>query len=222
MLKVGNNEVTDVKLGNTQVNQVYFGSNLIWEKSSPLPYDAEVNYLESTGTQYIDIGVIPTNKHGFRVSCYVPRNAGGGSYNDRVIGIHGTSRWLLSIHDNAKTTFFGWNNAYSNLGIYYNTNVVADLNYLNSRKGIINNAIKINTLPTLGSIAESAYLFGNRNAAALFIGRISACTITYESDIIHDFIPVRVGQVGYMYDKVSKQLFGNSGTGNFILGADKN
>ena len=36
-----------------------------------------------------------------------------------------------------------------------------------------------------------------------------------------DLIPVRVGQVGYMYDKISGQLFGNSGTGNFILGPDK-
>ena len=35
-------------------------------------------------------------------------------------------------------------------------------------------------------------------------------------------IPVRVGQVGYMYDRVSGQLFGNQGTGNFILGEDKN
>jgi hypothetical protein len=39
--------------------------------------------------------------------------------------------------------------------------------------------------------------------------------------LVRDFIPVRVGNVGYMYDKVSGQLFGNSGTGNFILGPDK-
>ena len=43
----------------------------------------------------------------------------------------------------------------------------------------------------------------------------------YFDDILEcDYIPVRVGQVGYMYDKVSHQLFGNSGTGNFILGPD--
>jgi hypothetical protein len=36
-----------------------------------------------------------------------------------------------------------------------------------------------------------------------------------------DFIPVRIGNVGYMYDKVSGKLFGNTGTGNFILGPDK-
>ena len=35
-----------------------------------------------------------------------------------------------------------------------------------------------------------------------------------------NFIPVRVGQVGYMYDTVSGQLFGNDGTGDFILGPD--
>ena len=33
-------------------------------------------------------------------------------------------------------------------------------------------------------------------------------------------IPVRVGQVGYMYDKVSRELFGNQGSGNFTLGND--
>lgn len=33
-------------------------------------------------------------------------------------------------------------------------------------------------------------------------------------------IPVRIENVGYMPDKVSKQLFGNQGTGNFVLGPD--
>ena len=42
------------------------------------------------------------------------------------------------------------------------------------------------------------------------------------STLVRDFIPVRIGQTGYLFDKVSRQLFGNSGTGNFILGPDKN
>lgn len=37
-----------------------------------------------------------------------------------------------------------------------------------------------------------------------------------------DLIPVRVGTTGYMYDRVSRQLFGNAGTGDFIVGPDKN
>ena len=35
-----------------------------------------------------------------------------------------------------------------------------------------------------------------------------------------DLIPVRVGNVGYMFDRVSGTLFGNDGTGDFIVGAD--
>ena len=38
--------------------------------------------------------------------------------------------------------------------------------------------------------------------------------------LVRDYIPVRVGLVGYMYDKVSGELFGNEGTGKFILGPD--
>ena len=38
--------------------------------------------------------------------------------------------------------------------------------------------------------------------------------------LLRDFIPVRIGQVGYMYDKVSNKFFGNVGTGSFTLGPD--
>lgn len=39
-------------------------------------------------------------------------------------------------------------------------------------------------------------------------------------NLVRDFIPVRVGDIGYLYDQVSGQLFGNAGTGSFILGPD--
>ena len=46
-------------------------------------------------------------------------------------------------------------------------------------------------------------------------------SIEANSKAILDLIPVRVGDVGYMYDRVSGQLFGNQGTGDFIIGPDK-
>lgn len=39
--------------------------------------------------------------------------------------------------------------------------------------------------------------------------------------LVRDYIPVRVGQTGYLFDNVSKQLFGNAGTGAFVIGPDK-
>ena len=38
---------------------------------------------------------------------------------------------------------------------------------------------------------------------------------------IFDFIPIRKDGVGYMYDNITGQLFGNQGTGAFIIGPDK-
>ena len=35
-----------------------------------------------------------------------------------------------------------------------------------------------------------------------------------------DFIPVRVGQVGYLYDKVTKRLFGSATNYNYSVGQD--
>jgi hypothetical protein len=34
-------------------------------------------------------------------------------------------------------------------------------------------------------------------------------------------IPVRCGTTGYLYDRVSGELFRNVGTGDFVLGPDK-
>jgi hypothetical protein len=52
--------------------------------------------------------------------------------------------------------------------------------------------------------------------------RIYSWKIYSSNTLIMDLIPVRIGQIGYMYDKVSGKLFGNSGTGQFILGNDIN
>ena len=62
-------------------------------------------------------------------------------------------------------------------------------------------------------------LFG-RNSSGSFAGKIFAAKITDVDNTLYDLIPVRVGQVGYMYDRVSGQLFGNLGTDDFILGPD--
>ena len=41
------------------------------------------------------------------------------------------------------------------------------------------------------------------------------------SELIADFACVRIGDEGAMYDRVSGQLFGNAGTGAFVIGPDK-
>lgn len=190
-----------------------------------LPYDAEVEYLESTGTQYVDTGIVPTDTTGFVVRA-ISMPTGEG--NNRLIGCQdGQVRCLFS--GSPKTTtnsFFGWNAAVGHLGNYSNSELVASLNFLNDRTAVLNGETKAAALETLGALTSSILIFGNNvNGAAfssqLFSGRLIYAKVSDGSTLVRDYVPVRVGQVGYLFDKVSKQLFGNAGTGSFVLGPDK-
>lgn len=65
-------------------------------------------------------------------------------------------------------------------------------------------------------------LFGARSdGEELYAARIYFMRFYVDTNDIYDLIPVRIKDVGYMYDKVSGQLFTNQGNGAFIIGPDK-
>lgn len=67
----------------------------------------------------------------------------------------------------------------------------------------------------------SLYLLIRPSASSTGINaRLYSCTIKEGDTLLRNFIPVRKDGVGYLYDKVSGELFGNAGTGDFILGPD--
>ena len=71
-------------------------------------------------------------------------------------------------------------------------------------------------------VPSSAGVLSLLSASQIYEGRIYHLFAYDENnDFLLDAIPVRVGNVGYIYDKVSGKLFGNAGTGSFILGPDK-
>jgi hypothetical protein len=138
------------------------------------------------------------------------------------------TRWCIGKSEN------GW---YYGYGIFANnheklskTNTIAEckLNYLNNKKweatGNNNGTISCN-LPTLSfTPAYNIRLFGSAGIVkdyTHFLGKIYFVKISQGSEIIMDLIPVRIGNIGYMYDKISKKLYGNNGESDFILGADK-
>lgn len=42
-MKIGSTDIVDCKIGTTQVNKIYLGNNLVWEKASPLLLDLYPN-----------------------------------------------------------------------------------------------------------------------------------------------------------------------------------
>lgn len=189
-----------------------------------LPYDAELDFLESTGVQYIDTGIVPDADTGFRT--YVEAVDNKDSYIMGLRETTGQTRWCFG--HNQDSWYWGYGTYQSNntSRLRFAVGCYAELNWMNSGEfsASYNNNTKVATLPTLSFTPTSTIrLFGSSGVVATYnswAGKIFYVRISQGNDIIMDLIPVRVGQVGYMYDKVSGRLFGNVGSGDFILGND--
>jgi hypothetical protein len=199
-----------------------------------LPYDAEVEYLESSGTQFIGTGIVPDNLTGVKISMYVPsvssawkswggcrRSAGGSNYafnmqyqssycpNGRMTVGGETSSQLLpssAISGDCKWEYI----------------VSGNTGTLTVNGVVVGSHVSSTTWSTDVEMTLFAGNNGgnkNENSSGFKIYRVE---IFSESTLVRDFIPVRKGTVGYLYDRVSGKLFGNAGTGDFVLGQDKN
>ena len=206
-----------------------------------LPTGAKkIEYLESTGTQYIDMlyNASTTFCHvegRFSFTSFTKSGVGQdvnfiipfGAFNNCCpIDLY------IPVTDNTSTS----------IGIEVGTT------YSTSISG---GTISLNTPFSFDLKAESNNLYGNCNGMTFngtsYSGNLSTNSMRlfashhissgvyayakikcyyfkcYSSagNLVRDFNPVRVGEVGYLYDKVSKTLFGNEGSGSFTLGPDK-
>lgn len=206
-------------VGSSEVEAMYLGETKIYEK----PYDAKIEYLKSSSSQWIDTGIVPTGYTGIEVKFKynVTTNQmrlfeSRKSDNDLVIGsyINGLGYFAT---------------AFSKAGDWLSTNVIADTSVHTLKidpnlsvyvDGVVKNTRSSRpTATTSENIRLFSYGSYNDNAYR-FSGNIYYVKIWDNDTLVRDFIPVRVGTIGYLYDKVSGQLFGNSGSGSFTLGPD--
>lgn len=181
-----------------------------------LPYDAEIEYLESTGTQYIDTGVLPSSDLSFH--CVFLSYIGSWGYGN-VFGARQSStrqEYQLTLYSKGSVSI-GTRNSSLNIPEREKNDVSFD----GSNTVSINGVDKLITTSDITMDVGTIVLFAIRQMGSVIqlqAGRIYSCSFGN----VRDFIPVRVGTTGYMYDKVSGQLFGNDGTGDFVLGPDVN
>ena len=183
------------------------------QSGKQLPYDAEVEYLESNGNQYIDTEFVIAATDRVVVRAFF--NASDNLGSRILLGIGNPELWVT-------TGICRFNN--ENSCKIKNAIVLDAWNDISIDKDLcIVNTITFNM--SLGTFIDnflSLWLFaGNKSTANGTNGRIASCKIYRSSFLVRDYIPVRVGSIGYMYDRVSGQLFGNQGSGAFIIGQDK-
>ena len=206
----------------------------IQQGGGTLPYDAEVEWIKSDGNAFIDTGIYGGSKVRIECSIYTESGSQGvvfGEYQ-KLSAADTTTRCCVQItsSNNTATYSFFQNTNTTALSITKNINkwlnIIADWKVGSFQVG------ETMSTGTVVSYQDSTniYLFARRrnvySGGATFDNvctntRLKLPRIYVYNILVRDYIAVRVGQVGYMYDRVSGELFGNANsTGSFTLGPD--
>lgn len=183
----------------------------------------EVEYIESTGTQYIDTEVTPDNSTGLKV---VFSDLAVASRDFNFIGsrLQSSSRFMINYTDG--NFGYGWDSYYTtNESINASVKNTAELNFYNNRNFIANG----NTLANLSTISISnmptIYIFGQHISNSnnlLYSYKVYECEITQDDLLIRKFIPCyrKSDNVIGLYETINDVFYTNQGTGVFTKGSD--
>ena len=184
----------------------------------------EVEYLESTGTQYIlvnsqidgfDGWLLPGNNNTYgAVGIW---NGGARADTIKWTNVQNRGWCFLTGHNN--------NNVYTYDMTYDFTHVIVDgqLCYVNG------NHYQIGAVwGTYFSEYHYFALFGSYHRDGyvnIQSCKIGICKLYYKGELLYDFTPIRYKNEdnrweGAMYNNVTGELFRNQGTGEFIFGRD--
>lgn len=188
-------------------------------------YDAEVEYLESTGAQWIDTGIVMTQDHSATLEFMVLNSSAayltifGARY--KSTGNRAFDFWRSNNGSEVYQSFDGIRGAYApNISDFKQKRLTAELGSVFTLNGL---QVKTFTGYSSFTTPTTAKLFGMNWTGGAGVQdsgpmRCYSLTIRKSGKTIMDLIPVRKGGIGYMYDKVTGVLFENKGTGSFIIG----
>lgn len=202
----------------------------------PVPYDARIEYLESSGTQFINTRwYLESYEDSFRIYLDAQSTGAYGLWSVMTgvnVGSRGERQYYLIQFDQGYSNRITFHNSDANSTIANSVKIVdgsrniyeilyeEQISYAYINKALVGTSSQpITNVPPIPT-----FIFAGSNgqirASQFSKIRVYRYIVDVNNKAVIDMIPVRVGQVGYLYDKVSGQLFGNEGTGEFILGPD--
>lgn len=171
-----------------------------------------VEYIESTGTQYIDTGLIMEKSTTMRmeISAQLTSNgnwAGVNGYMQHQASLGGGSKGLFVVDYNGNTHI---ENVYFNNTLKYTQDWTSAYSGANNKVAVIGMGDKNNTWWT--------NISANRYAQ---VGKWYYIKVYRSGTLVRDYVPcVRNSDgVAGLYDKVENKFYTNSGTGSFGSGA---
>jgi len=194
----------------------------------PIPELDFIDYLQSSGTQYIDTGFVVANNANPRriVIDYMPLAVSSTYYNYRVSGAYNGTTRVLSLYGASSDGRFGVGAGDIQLGVSFNANTryLVDLTAGNgSITGTIN-GVDIGTKTYTNYNYAGSYpmfLFAmNQLGTAVNLSSIKlySCKIYDNGVLLRDLRPAkrRIDNALGLWDSVCCTLFFNAGSGTFI------
>ncbi len=210
---------TEKKSFATEVKKAFIGVDNFEPRELPAGY-TQVEYIESSGTQYIDTGFMPNQDTRVVVDI-------------KILDSQTTEGHICSVVDSSFYTLFfdptqpGWyGSRYANGGVR-----TFPSNFNNRNRVLIEKDKNITKIGNV-SITETKSAFQSTRNLPIFCrnangtlnahlkAKLYSCKIYDNGALIRDFVPCRnsSGVVG-LYDLVGKRFYQNAGTGTFIAGS---
>lgn len=223
MIAFGASDMTKAYIGSTEVSKAYLGDELVWGGESPvLPYDSEVEYIQNTKSQCIITDYVPTGANIKIQGKFTPISY-TANYAPwfQAYTSESADAYRIIRGDNSNTTVYYTCGSKASASGGHTINLNTTYVFEMTRNSLTLNGTSRTFTPTTGTTNTGKLaIFSPANKGSFTTGKLYYFKVWNGNTLIFDFIPVRVGTVGYLYDKVSGELFGNAGTGNFTLGAD--
>lgn len=181
----------------------------------------EVEYIESTGTQYIDTGFKPNQNTRFKIKLYA--NLTNTNYNSPYGENDSNNEFRIGIQSDDVNASWYIRYASQSVVIYAKIDKYEKVINVDHNKNVVDfNGWQYRLTPeTSFQSTKNLYLFmANGVSGRNFYGRIYSSSI-YDNDVlVRDFIPCfrKSDNVIGMYDLVNNQFYTNQGTGEFIKG----
>ena len=182
----------------------------------------ELEYLESSGTQYIDTGFLVSSnnydKIKFVVDCDIIGKGSGAS--DWLVNGSNISNAYFYIGQYQNKYYYGCGTTDHNT----NTSVVNGRHTFTldtkNKKFIVSDVLGIDITIEAVTATANLYLCGFAyTAQRSFAQKLYGSKIYQDDVLVRDFIPCKnpSGVIG-LYDKVTKTFYPNAGTGTFMAG----
>lgn len=182
----------------------------------------QVEYLESTGTQYIDTNFIPNQDT--RIEVKIKTKNIGGLSNKAVFGSRETvSSKNYSVILGSGTQNIWWV-GYGTEAINTNNSALRDTLYKiekNKNVTILNGSVLATNQPQTFTCSSNLYLFCMDQRGPMYYSNIELyyCKIWDNGVLVRNMIPCKnPSNVAGMYDTVNGVFYTNAGTGTFNTG----